>query len=139
MNALHTVTNTFSRTAGRAVIAAAIGALSVTSFSVQANELDKGYQNSDVPLTSTRIDGRRAPSNLSFKFKLGGIGGFGRSDYFFEDQKQQFERSSTVDESRINPYDKGNSDAFGSTINYDKPIYRSDNSSARGSFNSLNR
>lgn len=137
MNTQRNSEQTIRRTLGRTLAAAAITAIAMTSFSAQANDNLDGYSTYKQDYSEFKIKQRRAPANVGFNFSLGGSAGFGKSDYYFRDQQQQFERSSTVDQPKVNPFDNGSDNAFGSRLNYDKPIYRSNNSNFRNSFGSV--
>ena len=134
MNTLRNPAKSFSQT-----LAAAVAAIAFTSFSAHAAESTDGFKAGDVPLSKIQITQPRAAGNFNFNFRLGGAAGFGRSDYYFEEQKQRFEKSSTVDQAKVNPFDNGDNTSFGTTQKFEEPIFRINNSTARGSFNSLNR
>lgn len=139
MGTLRNAQQSIGRILGRTIAVTAISAIAVTSFSAQATEVEDTYSVAEAARTATKINELKVPAAVGFNFKLGGLGGFGRSDFYYEEEKQQFERSSAFDQSRSNPYDNGNEKTFGSSLDYEAPIYRSNNSDARGSFNSVNR
>lgn len=129
---------TIRRALGRTIAAAAISAIAMSSMSVHASDEQDGY-SADVPISNSKKEFSVRPiqNNFSFNFKLGGLGGFGRSDYYFEEQKKQFEKSATVDRAKINPFDNSSDNTFGSRLNYEEPIYSSNNSNFRDSYNTL--
>jgi len=75
------------------------------SFSAQAAEVEDSLSVAKAALEASTLEEFRVPTaGVGFNFKLGGLGGFGRSDFYYEEDKRQFERSSAFDQARVNPY-----------------------------------